>query len=108
VPFVFGDRVTFLGKGETQLSEQVMAYWTNFAATGKSRGASQAAGGSFFNPKPADTFDIPSLLKGNPNKAGSNNPSAPALKAQWPEFKLATTDHLVLVRHRFNLSNLTQ
>lgn len=34
VPFVFHDKYALLGKGEPELADQVVAYWTNFAATG--------------------------------------------------------------------------
>ena len=35
VPFVFQDRIALIGKGETKLADQTLAYWTNFAATGR-------------------------------------------------------------------------
>lgn len=34
VPFVFHHAYALLGPGELELSTQVVAYWTNFAATG--------------------------------------------------------------------------
>lgn len=35
VPFVFHDGAGLIGKGEKELADQVVAYWTNFAATGR-------------------------------------------------------------------------
>jgi hypothetical protein len=37
VPFVFHDGAGLIGKGEPELADQVVAYWTNFAATGRAR-----------------------------------------------------------------------
>eukprot|EP00049_Salpingoeca_infusionum_P011926 m.210889 g.210889 ORF g.210889 m.210889 type:complete len:549 (-) comp15054_c0_seq7:267-1913(-) len=64
VPVVFRTKLALFGQGELAMSDAVVSYWTNFAATG------------------------------NPNKPGPNNPSAPAVKVTWPTFTQGKSDYL--------------
>ncbi|EDQ85871.1 uncharacterized protein MONBRDRAFT_38638 [Monosiga brevicollis MX1] len=56
VPFVWHDSEVLLGEGEVALADQVVSYWTNFAATS------------------------------NPNKVGSNNPNGIVPAVEWVPF----------------------
>eukprot|EP00049_Salpingoeca_infusionum_P011927 m.210897 g.210897 ORF g.210897 m.210897 type:complete len:568 (-) comp15054_c0_seq8:232-1935(-) len=64
VPVVFRSKLALWGEGELEMSDAVVSYWTNFAATG------------------------------NPNKPGPNNPNAKPVNVTWPLYTSTGNDYL--------------